>query len=92
MEHEYYICTCDSPEHHFIIDGFIDELGDKKYKEIIITPYLFKYQSIFSRIWVAIKYIFGYQSKYGHWDSICLNEIESKRLADSINKFLNEEK
>ena len=91
MERDFYLCTCESPEHQFIVDGFIDELGDKKYKEVTITPYLFKYQSIFSRTIAAIKYVFGHRTKYGHWDSICLNEEQARRLVNSINKFLDEE-
>ena len=71
---EFFLCHCNSPEHQFILSY------DSEEKEIYITPYLSSYLSFWKRIILAIKYIFGYRSKYGHWDCIILNTKEIKRL------------
>ena len=71
---EFFLCHCNSPEHQFILSYDCEE------KEIYITPYLSSYLSFWKRIILAIKYIFGYRSKYGHWDCIILNTKEIKRL------------
>jgi hypothetical protein len=90
MEQEFFLCDCKSLEHHFVINGYEEVINDVKVKEIIITPYLYNYNSIFKRIIIAFKYIFGYNSKYGHWDCIILNESDSMKLSSKIYNFLKE--
>lgn len=45
------------------------------------------------RIWTAIKYIFGYKSKYGHFDIFSLRVEDADRLITLIEEFkrLNKE-
>jgi len=40
----------------------------------------------FQRIWIAVRYVFGYECRYGHWDCWSLN-IED---AESLKKLLEE--
>ena len=58
---------------------------DKEEGDIYVTFQLIK-QSFFSRLWLAIKYLFGYQCKYGHWDEIILK----RKAYDTIRDILNE--
>lgn len=44
-------------------------------------------KSFFRRIIHAIKYIFGYHSKFGIWDMLFFNEEELKRLDALIHDF-----
>lgn len=79
MNDEYLICQCSSPEHtiHFIFD--------KDENEIYTEIFLNQSRSFLKRIWIAIKYIFGYKSKYGHWDTFLMrNEdiLKIKRLLE----------
>jgi hypothetical protein len=39
---------------------------------------------------VAIKYIFGYQCKYGHWDCTSLGYNEAKDLRNFLNYKISE--
>jgi hypothetical protein len=71
---EFFLCDCNSAEHQFILSY------DSQEKEMYITPYLSSYLSFWKRVVLSIKYIFGYRSKYGHWDCIILNIKETKRL------------
>jgi len=67
-------CACLSDEHT------LSYVFDKEYKEIYTAVYLRPEHNKFKRIWKAIKYIFGYTSRYGHWDSTILEEEEIKLL------------
>jgi hypothetical protein len=39
------------------------------------------------RTWIAIKYIFGYKCKYGHWDCFDLRYEDCDRFMDMIRSF-----
>ena len=84
MENEFVICECYSDEHtlRFIYDG-----------EMLWTSvYLNGYRNIFKRIFVAIKYIFGYKSKCGDWDCTIIGRKEAEKLKNFIEKFLEQGK
>ena len=77
----YIECMCHSTEHVFKI--MTDNHYTKKdYPEMTVEVQLNQYRNIFKRIWVAIKYVFGYQCKYGHWDCTMLAPDEVERLKD----------
>lgn len=73
---KYFECQCHSPEHtlKFVYDSENKEL----YSEIFLN----QYRNFFKRSWVAIKYIFGYKCKYGHFDCFIFKN-------DDIVKFKN---
>lgn len=79
MKTEYFDCLCDSPEHtvRFALD---DD------KELYIEVQLGSFRSFYKRVWAAIKYICGWQCRYGHWDVFILNPKDKKRLIDVISK------
>ena len=70
----YFECECGSPEHtlQFSLD---EELG-----EIHTSVFLNNYRSVFVRIWVAVKYVFGYKCRYGHWDCWIMKKSDSSQL------------
>jgi len=37
------------------------------------------------RIWIGIKYIFGYTSRFGHWDCFLLKQEDHPRLLGLIS-------
>ena len=84
-ETEFFECDCSSDEHtlKFNYNGDCNEF----YTSI----YLNQCRNIFKRIWIAIKYIFGYKCKYGHWDCFILKEHDTNRLIDML-KIVNERK
>jgi len=94
-EELFLICDCSSPEHHlnFRFLHFDDEryAGDET-GAIYVSTFLNTYRGIFKRIWIAIKYIFGYKSKYGEWDEIILNDEKRERLRRYLNKVARIEK
>jgi hypothetical protein len=83
---EILLCECGSCEHQIIIHKDTDEI-----KTVVLRTHLVTYKNIFKRSWVAIKYIFGYKSKYGHWDSMIITKNNYQPLKDAIN-FIDEKK
>lgn len=79
MKHtELFLCECNSPEHQFIVRYLS---GDKEvYVDIHLTKATF-----WKRVWYAIKYVFGYQCKYGAFDEIILNPDDAERLQKVVD-------
>jgi len=80
---EFFECKCDSDEHtvRFVLD--------KEDKEIYLSVYLNQYRWWYQRVWVAIKYVFGYKCLYGHWDVTMFKEKDTLRLRDMCNNMLD---
>jgi hypothetical protein len=53
------------------------ESGPEFYTTIFLSN-----KTFFKRIWIAIKYIFGYKCKYGHFDEFVWREDDMAQLAD----------
>ena len=70
---EYFECKCDSSEHtlRFVYDDEDDEI----YTQVFLHA-----PSFFQRVWQAIKYVFGYKCKYGHWDCTLLKKEDIPKL------------
>ena len=82
---EYFQCECHSPEHHFIFSDMCD-INDS-YEDS--GPWLHIYLKTdvwYKRIFIALKYIFGYKSKYGHFDEIILKQNDLEKLKNLLNQ------
>ncbi len=85
MKSEHFDCSCHSDEHTIVFRFFDDKVDDLK--ELYLSVYLNQYRNVFKRIWIAIKYVFGYKCKYGHWDCWTMVEDDCKRLKTILEKF-----
>lgn len=74
MKREIFICDCNSLEHSYAF------WYDEEENELHFMPHLITYRNIFKRILVAIKYIFGYKSRYGDFDSMIINKEDYEKL------------
>lgn len=83
----YFDCQCGSSEHtlRFIVDIESTPHGDP---ELYTEVYLNQYRRWYKRLWVAIKYLFGYHCRYGHWDCWILNPDDAQRLKDMCDKVI----
>ena len=82
---ELLICKCHSSEHQVIFTWFDDD--EEVYMEVLLnTEYKW-----WKRIWVAIKYIFGYKCKYGMFDEVILNKEDVPKL-EKIIEYLKKTK
>lgn len=68
------ICACKSSEHilHFSYD--------RESNELYTSVQLGNYPYFFQRLKNAIKYIFGYKCRYGHWDCTLIPPEEANKL------------
>jgi hypothetical protein len=82
MENNLFICDCHDVAHQFIFS--IDEV-DVLEREAILSIHLNKL-SFFKRLLLGIKYIFGYQSRFGAFDEVILSETQIQRLSDLLVK------
>jgi len=80
---EYFECACFSDEH--TLKMTLD--ADPQYPDVYTSVFLNDYQNIFKRIWIAIKYIFGYKCKYGHWDCFTLQQEDADRMINLIQEY-----
>lgn len=81
---EFFECVCTSDQHtlRFSLDSY-----DPKDVELYVSVFLNQYRNFFCRIWIAIKYIFGYKCRYGHWDCTILKIEDADRLIDLLENY-----
>lgn len=70
---EFFECVCTADEHNSI--------------ELYTPVFLNQYRGFFGRLWIAVKYLFGYKCKYGHWDCTVLRSEDIDRLMALLQKY-----
>lgn len=75
-----FICECGSYCHQTIF------WYDKTDKQLNFTTHLITYRNFFKRLWVAIRYVFGYKSNYGDWDTFLFKPLDEAKLLAYLNK------
>lgn len=83
----YIRCACHTPEHHFILHDGPDYNGDYE-PWVYLETHLFNYLPWYKRIWPAIRYIFGYKSRYGNFDSINIGEKDMVKIRDFFDEAI----
>jgi len=87
LEFEYFDCDCASSEHtlRFLIENDIrfEDWPPELYTEV----YLNHYESFWKRSIAGIKYIFGYKSKYGHWDCTILRYEQIPKFRKMLDRY-----
>ncbi len=71
---EYFECQCGSPEHALVFNLDLEE------NSIYTTVFLDQWRPWWHRIWIAIKYVFGYKCMYGHFDCFSMDPKDAYRL------------
>ncbi len=73
------ICNCGSCEHQAILNYW----NDDEYPFVSMSFHLATWEGFLKRLWVGLKYAFGYKSRYGNFDEIIID----KKEANEIIKF-----
>lgn len=76
-------CACYSDEHNLYFHWFNDE-PDCMYISLHLRELPF-----FRRLWFAIKYIFGYHCKYGHFEEFIWSPDQVREAQQQLDKFLS---
>jgi hypothetical protein len=74
------ICECSSFEHQLIYWWCEED------KTLYVHPHLYTYRNFFQRLWMGLKYIVGYKSRYGEFDSLIFSPEHLLKLKEFLNK------
>lgn len=85
---EIFICECHTTEHQIVLfqDTYIE--GGEEFSSVYIHVMLNK-KPLLERIFYGIRYIFGYQSRFGAFDEIILNPEDADRLQEVVDHLRN---
>ena len=78
----FFECGCHSNEDILKFDLCKGE----DYKEIYLSIFLDN-GPWWTRLWLGLKYIFGYKCKYGHFNCWTMNEEDAQRLKKMVEDF-----
>lgn len=78
----YFQCDCSSQEHTVGVTFDIEN------KEMTLEVQLARFKGFFGRLWLATKYVFGYQCKYGHWDVATMNEEKFLAMYNTMTRYM----
>ncbi len=85
-EYEYFSCDCGTPDHIFRIMYFTDS-KEAEDDYLFCSVHLTR-GSFWRRLKNGLRYIFGFDSRYGQWDEVLLGKEEALRLRNVCDKFL----
>jgi hypothetical protein len=77
----YFECHCYSPEHLLTFYHDNDDDLNLIFANVFLLP-----QPWYKRIWLGLKYIFGYQCRYGHFGEFVLNPEDTDRFIEMLQK------
>lgn len=82
MQQEYFECSCYSTEHtlKFIFDD------DPDFPNLYVHVFLSE-EPWYRRILKAIKYVFGYKCRYGHFDEFVMRHEDCDRFISIVQKY-----
>lgn len=80
MERKTIVCECFSSEHQF---HFIHDPEDDT---VYLETHLVQYNNFFKRLWIGLKYAFGYKCRYGNFDCTIVPKEEKKKLVEFLAK------
>lgn len=80
---EYFECDCGDMDHIMRMFFEKDEVG-MMYVSVHLRQKTFGW-----RLWHAIKYMFGYRSRYGDFDEFVWGRKEATRFRNMLDRYLN---
>lgn len=90
-EYHFSLCKCRSDEHtiQWRYDPNVYGSDWPFIDEVYFSVFLNDYPGFWGRVKRGIKYIFGYKSKYGHFDCYLLGKDDARKLVDFLqNTYL----
>lgn len=77
-------CACNANEHLICFTHYHNDED----REIYLSTFLNHYDRWYRRLWRGIKYIFGFKSRYGHFDETIIGPKEAKVLIEFLKKIV----
>jgi hypothetical protein len=91
-ENELFRCRCYSPEHslQFSLHKFEYKNSSVWEPALFIHVFLGHADPWWKRVWLGIKYIFGYRCKYGYFDETTIQHEDAERFLQLAQKYYDE--
>lgn len=86
--HEHFECICDSEEHALRITYFVDEWNNMDEDEVYFSVHMEANGGFWTRVKNAVKYIFGYDCKYGHFECTTIKREDAQRFRDLMDRYI----
>ena len=93
-ESEIFICNCSDISHNIVFQLWDFGKDNKSLWrpassncELSIHVFLNDYPYFWKRVWLGIKYIFGYKSKFGYYDTVSFRYEDATRIKAILDKF-----
>lgn len=77
----YLECGCHSPEHTLRFVYFDDPPG------FLYLHVFLEERGFFERLWLAVKYVFGYKSRFGHFTEFVFSPEDVKKLIATLKEY-----
>ena len=78
LQKHVVLCDCHSPEHQFII------IKATRDQDVWLEIHLSQQPGFFNRLWIGLKYAFGYRSRYGDFDSILVSPEDQAKIVELL--------
>lgn len=85
------VCDCHSTEHQIVLHYSEDEYDDGKVYPMCYAHIHLNKRPFWERVKYGIKYIFGYQCRYGAFDEFIFNPKDSEKLEKLVKYLKNEQ-
>ena len=83
-EHLFWLlCDCHSVEHQVFFSWY-----EEDDEQMMYVRFHLEKQPLINRIKVAIKHVFGYQSRYGAFGEVIVNKQSAVELRGFIDEFI----
>lgn len=90
MKQKLFVCDCGDISHQFVVSWYPE---DKDWNDLLyFQVHLNQSYSFWKRLWIGLKYIFGYRCCFGAFDEILLNKEKAELLKYTLEKFLSVER
>lgn len=77
----FFQCECRSHEHTIQVSV----CDDPDWPSLTVSVQLHQFRNFWKRVWLAIKYVFGFTPAYGHWDTTLVDPADYDRLSSLVD-------
>jgi len=81
---QFFECACHSDEH--TVSFLYLKTDDPVDREVYLSVFL-ETDGFFRRLWTALKYVFGYKCRYGHFGCWILRKEDLERLIKLLEVY-----
>lgn len=85
----YIECDCGHNDHLFKMT-YSTSMGKDWPATVFTSIQLNPVHPWYTRIWLAVRYVFGADSRYGHWDCTSLTHTRVKMMYDFLGECLKD--